>query len=65
MKHRIAILGFGTVGQGLAEILISKSGYLKNKYGYEFDVVAVSDLKWGTAYNPDELKDWKIPSSVR
>ena len=55
MKHRIAILGFGTVGQGLAEILISKSAYLKDKYGYEFDVVAVSDLVWGTVYNPSGL----------
>lgn len=65
MKHRIAILGFGTVGQGLAEILISKSGFLKNKYGYEFDVVAVSDLLWGTAYNPEGLDLDNLLKSVR
>ena len=55
MKHKIALLGFGTVGQGLIEILINKRQYLKNIYGFEFDVVAVSDLVLGTAYNPEGL----------
>ena len=55
MKHKIALLGFGTVGQGLIEILINKRQYLKNIYGFEFDVVAVSDLVSGTAYNPEGL----------
>ena len=55
MKHRIALIGFGTVGQGLAEILLSKEQELKEKYGYEFDIVGISDIAWGTAYNPDGL----------
>ncbi|NIM11311.1 MAG: homoserine dehydrogenase [Candidatus Aminicenantes bacterium] len=55
MKHRIALVGFGTVGQGLAEILLEKREYLKTRYGYEFDIVGISDIAWGTAYNPDGL----------
>lgn len=55
MKHRIALVGFGTVGQGLAEILLDKQEELKARYGYEFDIVGISDIAWGTAYNPDGL----------
>jgi homoserine dehydrogenase len=55
MKHRIALVGFGTVGQGLAEILLEKREELKIRYGYEFDIVGISDIAWGTAYNPGGL----------
>lgn len=55
MKHKIALIGFGTVGQGLTEILKKKQTALKEKYNYEFDIVAVTDLRWGTAYQPDGL----------
>ncbi len=55
MKQKIALLGFGTVGQGLCEILLEKRNYLKEKYGYEFDIVTISDLVYGNVYNPDGL----------
>jgi homoserine dehydrogenase len=55
MKHKLAFVGFGTVGQGLAEILIQKEQELKDRYNYEFDLVAVSDIAFGTVYNPDGL----------
>jgi len=55
MRHKLAILGFGTVGQGICEILKDKEGYLKNKYDFEFDIVAVSDLHFGNVYNPQGL----------
>jgi homoserine dehydrogenase len=55
MKHKIALVGFGTVGQGLLGILKSKRDYLMKKYGFDFQVVAVTDLFWGTAFNPDGL----------
>lgn len=48
MKHKIAIIGFGTVGQGLCEILIQKKKELQKKYNYEYDVVSISDAKYGT-----------------
>jgi homoserine dehydrogenase len=52
MKQHIAIIGFGTVGQGIAEILLEKKVYLKEKYDYEFTIVAVADAIYGNCYNP-------------
>ncbi|MEM0303028.1 MAG: homoserine dehydrogenase [Archaeoglobaceae archaeon] len=40
---KIAIIGFGTVGQGVAELLISKREEIKKKIG-DFRVVAIADL---------------------
>ena len=55
MKHKIALIGFGTVGQGLCEILLSKSDELKNKYNFEWEVVAISDMLKGSVYSPSGL----------
>lgn len=55
MKYKIALIGFGTVGQGLCEILLDKEKYLKEKYDFEYDVVAIADFAYGNAYNPDGL----------
>ena len=55
MKQKIAIIGFGTVGQGLCEILLKKKDYLKKKYDYEFDIVAVADFVYGNVFNADGL----------
>jgi homoserine dehydrogenase len=49
--HRLALIGFGTVGQGLAEILLAKGDELAARYGVQFQVVAVSDLLKGSLYN--------------
>src|SRR5271157_2430684 len=55
MKHNIALLGFGTVGQGISEILLNKKSFLKEKYNFEFDIVAVGDFVYGNCYNPKGL----------
>ena len=43
---RIAIIGFGSVGRGVAEVLIEKRDYLKRYLG-DYRVVAVTDSKGG------------------
>ncbi|MDI9395729.1 MAG: homoserine dehydrogenase [Euryarchaeota archaeon] len=48
---RCSILGFGAVGQGVAEVLLMKKEYMKS-IGLEILVVAVVDSK-GAAVNPD------------
>ncbi|MEM2709935.1 MAG: homoserine dehydrogenase [Candidatus Methanomethylicia archaeon] len=48
MKLKIAIIGFGVVGQGLARHLISKKQYLRSRYNIDCDVVAICDLKHGS-----------------
>ncbi|MBN1337817.1 MAG: homoserine dehydrogenase [Bacteroidales bacterium] len=55
MKHKIGLLGFGTVGQGISEILLNKKDDLKKKYGFKYDIVAVADFKFGNVYNPKGL----------
>lgn len=55
MKHKIAIIGFGVVGQGLAEILVEKSKELRDTYGFEYSVVAVSDIEKGSVYDESGL----------
>ncbi len=55
MKQKLALIGFGTVGQGLCEILLSKNEYLKEMYDFEWEVVAVSDMLKGSVYAPDGL----------
>jgi len=51
MTKKIALIGFGSVGQGLCEILLSKMNYLKNNYNFEFEIVAISDFTKGSVFN--------------
>jgi len=60
MKHKIAIIGFGTVGQGLCEILEQKKSYLKKNYGFKYDIVAIADIAYGNVYNPAGLEIGKF-----
>lgn len=55
ITHKLALIGFGTVGQGLAEILLAKGDALADRYGVRFQVVAVSDLLKGSLYDPAGL----------
>ncbi|GAB4322934.1 MAG: homoserine dehydrogenase [Bacteroidales bacterium] len=55
MKINVGIIGFGTVGQGLVQILLSKADYLQSNYNVEFVVTAVSDARMGMVYNPAGL----------
>ncbi len=64
MKHKIALIGFGTVAQGLLEILIVKNSFLRNE-GIEFEIVAVSDALKGSVYNPNGLEIEMLLKVVR
>ncbi len=44
VSQKIALIGFGTVGRGLVEILEQKREFLRDSHGYEPRVVAVSDI---------------------
>jgi len=55
MEIKIALIGCGTVGTGLLEILEAKSEYLKNKFDFEPKVVAISDLHKGSILVPDGI----------
>ena len=55
MKQKLALIGFGTVGQGLCEILTNKKSELKENHDFDWEVVAVSDMLKGSVYCPDGL----------
>lgn len=52
---RLAIIGFGNVGQGLTQILNERAGAYAEKFGLRFIIVAVNDLVRGCAYHPEGL----------
>lgn len=49
---KLVFLGFGTVGQGLAELLIEKKEDLRTRYGFEYTVVGIADSLKGNACDP-------------
>ena len=65
MKHKLALIGFGTVGQGLCEILINKKSELKENHDFDWEVVAVSDLLKGSVYCPDGLNVYQLLDLVK
>jgi homoserine dehydrogenase len=52
---RLLFLGFGTVGQGLAELLLSKRDELKRTYGFDWKVTGIADMIKGSACDPRGL----------
>lgn len=65
MFFRIAFIGFGVVGQGLAEILLEQKDELNKKYGFEFSVVAISDKMKGSIYDENGLDIAEVLSLVK
>ncbi len=52
---RVAIIGFGTVGSSFARVLHEKGRMLGDRYGLECEIVAVSDIRRGSVYDPKGL----------
>lgn len=52
---RLAIIGFGYVGQGLAEILFAKRELLRQKFALEVTLVSVASARHGFIYSEQGL----------
>lgn len=52
---KLVLVGFGVVGQGLAEILRDKAADLQAHAGFQAQIVAVATRTHGTLYHPDGL----------
>ncbi len=52
---RLLFVGFGTVAQGLSELLIEKRDELKKQYGLDWTVTGIVDMLKGSAYNAGGL----------
>ena len=51
--YRLALIGFGNVGQGLATILRDHGPVIAGQHGAEYRIVAVNTGRRGQIYNPD------------
>ncbi len=65
MEFKLAFIGYGTVGQGLTEILLEKEQMLADKYDFRFKVVAISDMVKGSVYDENGLDIKKILDLVK
>jgi len=65
MHFKLAFIGFGTVGQGLSEILLEKKEMLKKKYDFTWTVVAISDIMKGSVYDKNGLDMKKVLDLVK
>ncbi len=52
---RVAVIGFGVVGRGFAKALLRRRRTLAEEFNLNLEVVAISDLKWGSVYDEDGL----------
>jgi homoserine dehydrogenase len=55
MEHKLALIGCGTVGQGLLQILHEKKDHLRDALGFEAKVVAISDKFKGSLLVPEGI----------
>lgn len=56
MKHiRLSLVGFGVVGQGFAELIMTKQDYLKQKFGVDLSLVGVASRRHGFIYYREGL----------
>jgi homoserine dehydrogenase len=52
---RLVLIGFGTVGQGLCELLLEKRDRLADVFGFDWQVTGIADMLKGSAYDPRGL----------
>ena len=55
MHFHLAFIGFGTVGQGLCEILLEKKELLAERYDFQYTIVAIADTMKGSVYDENGL----------
>ncbi len=65
MHFKLAFIGFGTVGQGLTEILLEKKDMLTKFFNFHWTVVAISDIMKGSVYDENGLDMKKILELVK
>lgn len=63
--YRLSMIGFGNVGQGLAQILRDRGDALAAQYGARFEIVAISDLMKGSVYDPEGLDAGELLNAVQ
>ncbi len=62
--YRLALIGFGNVGQGFTQILRDEGAELAQQYGARFQIVAVCDLLKGSVHDPKGLDPAALLDSI-
>jgi homoserine dehydrogenase len=62
--YRLALIGFGNVGQGFAQILRDRGETIASEHGARLVIVAVSDLLKGSLYDPQGLDPTALLDTV-
>ncbi|WP_368504429.1 homoserine dehydrogenase [Alkalihalophilus sp. As8PL] len=65
MTHKIALIGFGNVGQGVVRLIKEKESLLKQVYQSEFEVVSISDLHKGSLHCENGLNIDDVIHSIQ
>lgn len=60
---KIGMIGFGNVGHGFIQALKEKKAFFHKEMGLEFVVTAITDIRYGTIYDPDGLPLEKLADS--
>jgi homoserine dehydrogenase len=63
--YRLALIGFGNVGQGFTQILQERGEDLAQRYGARFQIVAVTDLLKGSVHDPNGFSPTALLDSIR
>src|SRR5579859_6770403 len=61
---RVALIGFGNVGQGLVEIFRTRQQSLEQDNGFKAQVVAVYTAHRGALYHPDGLDPYRLLEAI-
>jgi homoserine dehydrogenase len=62
---RLALIGFGNVGQGFAQILVEHGAEYEKEYGLKLQIVAVSDMLKGSLCEPAGLDPAALLEAMR
>ena len=60
---KIGMVGFGNVAHGFIQALIEKNSFFKKELGLDFVITSVTDIRYGTIYNPDGLPLKKLQNA--
>jgi homoserine dehydrogenase len=65
MEFKLAFIGYGTVAQGLTDILLEKKELLARDFDIQWKVVAISDIMKGSVYDKNGLDMNQILTLVK
>ncbi len=63
--YKLALIGFGNVGQGFAQIIAERGNALAEEFGANFQINALSDMQKGSVYDPKGLDAAALLDAVK